>query len=138
MHADLLRTGRWGVKAVGGLAANLALLTLWVDVVGFAAWWAVALNWVLISAAGYVITDRWVFGTMPSPSGVVANVRRFVGMQTTMGIGKFANWLIYVALLPVFDYRISWAIGAVTTFIVTFAGNRYLWVGSSIKRSAEQ
>lgn len=127
LSRDLRRAVRWGVKSVGGLAANLALLTVWVDGLGFAAWWAIGINWVLISLAGYVVTDRWVFGGTPSPAGLVANARRWVGMQSVMGIGKLVNYLVYVLFLPVVDYRVAWVIGAVLTFLATFSGNRWLW-----------
>lgn len=126
---DLRRAIRWGIKSVGGLLANLGLLTIWVDGLGLAAWWAVGINWVLISLAGYVVTDGWVYQETPSPSGLVANARRYVGMQGVMGLSKVANWGIYVVLLPVVDYRVAWAVGAVVTFIATFAGTRTLWSG---------
>lgn len=118
---------RWGVKSVGGLVANLALLTVWVDGVGFAAWWAVALNWLIISVAGYVVADRWVFRTTPSPTGAVQTARRWLSMQSIMAISKLVNWVIYLALLSVTDYRVAWTAGAVVTFVATFAGNRWIW-----------
>ncbi len=128
MHRQLFR---WGVKSVGGLAANLLLLTLWVDVVGWAAWWAVGINWILIAIVGYVVTDQWVFLGADSPKAVLGHVRQFIGMQTVMTSGKAINYLIYVVLLPVVDYRIAWVIGAVVTFVGTYLGNRYLWTSDS-------
>jgi putative flippase GtrA len=129
-HRDARRLVRWGLKAVGGLAANLALLTLWVDVVGFAAWWAVGINWLLISLVGFAVTDRWVYGATDSPDGWMALARRYLGLQSVMAGSKAANWLLYVALLPVVDYRVAWALGAVVTFLATFAGSRWLWTAS--------
>lgn len=126
-RTDLARSVRWGIKSVGGLAANLGLLTVWVEWAGFAAWWAIGINWLLISLGGYLVTDQWVFGETPSPAGLVANARRFVAMQSVMGAGKLVNYLVYVALLPVADYRIAWLVGAALTFLATFSGNRWLW-----------
>lgn len=126
---DLRRAIRWGIKSVGGLVANLALLTVWVDGLGLAAWWAVGINWVVISLVGYVVTDGWVYRQTPSPSGLISNARRYVGMQGVMGLSKVANWGIYVVLLPVVDYRVAWAVGAVVTFLATFGGTRALWSG---------
>lgn len=131
MRDDIRRMVRWGVKSVGGLAANLLLLTLWVDVVGFAAWWAVGINWVLVSIVGYLVTDNWVFRDAKSASGLVDNVKRYLGMQGVMSAGKAANYAIYIGLLSVVDYRVAWATGAVVTFTVTFAGNRWLWTRGS-------
>jgi putative flippase GtrA len=122
---------RWGIKSVGGLLANLALLTLWVDVVGFAAWWAIGINWILVSLVGYVVTDRWVFANGESATGLVGNIKRYIGMQGVMSTGKAANYVIYLGLLSVVDYRIAWTVGAIVTFAVTFAGNRWLWVSDS-------
>lgn len=130
-RADLRRAVRWGVKSVGGLLANLTLLTGWVDGLGLAAWWAVGINWVLISVAGYAVSDQWVFSGAASPADLVSHVRRYVGMQSVMVVGKLGNWLIYVALLGAVDYRLAWTAGAVATFLVTFAGNRWLWVSDT-------
>lgn len=124
---DLRRAARWAVKSVGGLAANLALLTVWVDGLGLAAWWAIGINWLLISAAGYVVADRWVFRATPSPTGLVAHARQWLGMQSVMAASKLANYLLYLALLPVVDYRLAWAVGAAVTFAGTFLGTRLLW-----------
>jgi len=124
---DLRRAVRWGLKSVGGLLANLALLTIWVDGLGLLAWWAVGINWVVMSLVGYVVADRWVFPATPSPTGVVANARQWLRMQSVMATSKVANYLLYLALLPIVDYRLAWAIGAVVTFAVTFLGNRLLW-----------
>jgi putative flippase GtrA len=130
-RSDWRRLIRWGVKSVGGLGANLALLTVWVDGLGFAAWWAVGINWALISVAGFVVTDRWVFQTGNSPDTWCGLARRYLGMQGVMTLGKIANWLLYVALLPLVDYRAAWTVGAVATFLGTFAGNRWLWVSDT-------
>lgn len=127
MHDDIRRMVRWGVKSVGGLVANLLLLTLWVDVVGFAAWWAVGINWILISIGGYLVADNWVFRDGKSATGLVDNVKRYLGMQGVMSTGKAANYVIYLGLLSVVDYRVAWATGAVVTFLVTFVGTRWLW-----------
>jgi putative flippase GtrA len=128
---------KWGLKAVGGLALNLALLTVWVDGLGFAAWWAVGINWVLISLVGYVVTDLWVFRGEDSPAGLVSHIKQYVGMQTVMATSKGANWAIYVALLSVgVDYRVAWLTGAVVVFLGTFAGNAILWRRLSVSESA--
>lgn len=126
--ADVRRAVRWGIKSVGGLGANLLLLTLWVDVVGFDAWWAVGINWVLVSAVGYFVADNWVFSDGESAAGILGNFKRYLSMQAMMSVGKAANYLIYVGLLPVVDYRVAWSAGAVLTFCITFAGNRWLWI----------
>jgi len=130
-RADLRRGVRWGAKSLGGLGLNLALLTVWVDLVGLAAWWAVGINWVLISLIGYVVTDAWVFGGSESPAGLRAHIQRYVGMQSVMTASKVANYLIYVALLNHVDYRVAWLVGAVVTFTASFSGNRWLWVSDS-------
>lgn len=125
-------TGRelvaWGVKSVGGLALNLALLTVWVDGLGVSPELAIFPNWVLISVLGYVFTDRVVFPDGVSPVGYVATLRRYLGMQSVMLLSKGINYGIYVALLWFdIDYRVAWAIGAVVTFSVSFAGTQTLW-----------
>lgn len=123
---------RWAVKSVGGLLANLALLTVWVDMVGFEAWWAVGINWVLIAIAGYAVTDQWVFLGADSPGKLVGHVRQFIEMQAVMTSGKIVNYGIYLVLIGLVDYRIAWTVGAAITFIGTFLGNRYLWTSDSL------
>lgn len=126
---------RWGVKSIGGLAANLALLTVWVDYVGIRPEVAIAINWTLISAAGYVATDQWVFASESSPSGVTGHVRRFIGMQTVMASGKAVNYAIYVGLIWAgMDYRLAWVVGAVAVFAATFGGNKMLWSSAVAQR----
>jgi len=119
---------RWGGKAVGGLAANLALLTVWVDGLGWPPELAVLLNWLLISVAGYWVTDRWVYPDGRSPSGVRANLRRYLGLESVMLASKAVNYGIYLALLYVsVEYRIAWVVGAVVTFALSYVGSRLLW-----------
>lgn len=119
---------RWGVKSVGGLAANLALLTLWVDYLGIWPELAIGINWVLISIAGYAVTDRWVFREADSPRGVGANLKRYVGMQSVMAGGKAVNYVLYVGLMWAgVEYRVAWVVGAVVVFAATFTGNKVLW-----------
>lgn len=128
---DLRELVAWGVKSVGGLALNLALLTVWVDYVGISPELAIFPNWVLISCLGYVFTDRVVFSSSVSPVGWLANIRRYIGMQSVMLLSKGLNYAIYVGLLWVgTEYRLAWAIGAVVTFGVSFVGNRTLWTRS--------
>lgn len=121
----------WGLKSVGGLVLNLALLTVWVDYVGLAAELAIFPNWLLISLLGYVFTDRVVFPSAESPVGWIAKGRRYIGMQSVMALSKALNYGIYVVLLWVnVEYRIAWVIGAVVTFSISFLGNRRLWTRS--------
>jgi|AKVG01.1.fsa_nt_gi putative flippase GtrA len=127
------QTVRWGIKSVGGLLANLALLTVWVDLVGVPAELAAVINWVLISIIGYVVTDRWVFRESASPMGVVENIKRYAGMQSVMLVSKGLNYVIYLALFWTgVDYRVAWVVGAGIVFVVSFAGNRWLWHSSPI------
>jgi putative flippase GtrA len=126
---------RWGAKAAGGLAANLALLTLWVDGLGFAAWWAVGINWLLLSVVGYVVTDQWVFASATSPGDWPGRVRRWLGAESVMLASKAVNYVIYLALLSLVDYRVAWTIGAVASFTMSFCGTRWLWTGRVSTRS---
>ncbi len=118
---------RWAIRALGGLLANLALLTLWVDYFGVPEWFAVLPNWVILSTVMYVVNDRWVFAELGSPGSVIGHVRQFIGSESIMVAGKAFNYVLYLGLLPLTDYRIAWTLGAVAAFVVTFAGNRWWW-----------
>lgn len=118
---------RWGVKSVGGLAANLVLLTLWVDGVGIGPALALPVNFVLISAASYVVTDRWVFADGVTPDSWRAHARQWAGTEAAMLAGKAANYVIYLVLLPFEDYRVAWVVGAVATFLLTYGLNQWWW-----------
>jgi putative flippase GtrA len=122
---------RWGVSAVGGLLANLALLTLWVDGVGVPAWAAIGINWLLLSVTHYAVADRWVFAQAASATSVRGHVRQFSGMQAIMTSGKLVNYLLYLGLLRVVDYRIAWTVGAVVVFCWSFGANRKWWARQS-------
>lgn len=118
---------RWAVRATIGLALNLALLTLWVDHVGLRAELAIIPNWVLLSTAMYVVTDRWVFAEFGSPPSLVAHLKQFVGSESIMFASKAANYGIYVVLLQVIDYRLAWVAGAGVTFVASFGLNHLWW-----------
>lgn len=118
----------WGLKSVGGLLLNLALLTVWVESGLLSAELAIFPNWLLISVLGYLFTDRVVFTDGSSPVGWLATGRRYLSMQGVMAVSKALNYGIYVALLWLdVPYQLAWAIGAVVTFGVSFIGNRFLW-----------
>lgn len=121
------QTVRWFGKSLAGLVLNLALLTVWVDGLGLEAWWAVGINWILLAAMGYVLADQWVFQNFSSPGSLRSHARQFVSMQGVMGAGKVLNYIVYVLLLQLVDYRLAWVAGAGVSFSITLAGNRYLW-----------
>jgi len=123
---------RWGIRSVGGLLANLALLTFWVDGVGVPAWLAIVPNWVILSTLGYVVTDRWVFAGYGSPDSRLGHVRQFLGSESIMIASKAVNYGIYLGLLSLIDYRLAWVVGAVATFVLTFGGNRWWWARSPV------
>jgi len=127
---------KWGLKAVGGLAANIVLLTFWVDYVGLAAWAAIIPNFLLISAVGYTVTNRWIFPDGVSPSTFRGHVRQYAGMQAANLAGKAGNYAVYLVLLPVVDYRAAWVVGAAVTFALTFGLNKLWWDGSPIAKRA--
>jgi len=112
---------------VGGLLANLALLTLWVDHFGVPEWLAILPNWVILSLTMYAINDKWVFSELGSASSWAGHARQFIGSESIMMLGKGLNYVIYIALLAMVDYRIAWTVGAVVAFLLTFGGNRWWW-----------
>lgn len=122
---------KWGVSSVGGLVANLVLLTVWVDGAGIPPEFAVVINFVLISAGSYALANWWVFADGVSPATARGHAKQWAGMETGMVAGKAANYVIYLALLPVTDYRIAWTVGAVATFGVTYGLNKLWWERSS-------
>jgi len=126
---------KWGLKAVGGLVANLVLLTIWVDVVGLPAWVAIAPNFAIISCAGYLIANRYIWADGVSPTGWRAHAVQYAGMQSATLAGKAGNYLLYVLLLPAIDYRLAWVVGAVLTFLLSFAGNHWWWTRSGVAES---
>jgi putative flippase GtrA len=128
---------KWGLKAGGGLAANVALLTVWVDGLGIQPWAAIPINFVLISLAGYTLTNRWIWPGGVSPSSWREHLRQYLGMQAANFGGKTANYALYLVLLPVADYRLAWVAGAGATFLLTYVLNRYWWTQrSAIAESA--
>lgn len=119
---------RWGVKAVAGLGANLALLALWVEVVGIHPAIAVLINWVLISLAGYAITEKWVFRQREATD---SHVRRYLGLQGVMLGSKAVNYVIYIGLLAAgVPYLLAWVLGAGMSFVLSYSGARSLWTRS--------
>lgn len=118
---------RWGIRAVGGLAVNIILLTFWVEYVGLAEWLAIIPNWVILSVTMYAVTDKWVFAGFESASSLAGHVKQFAGSESIMLAAKGLNYAIYLGLLSLIDYRLAWIVGAVISFGVTFLGNRWWW-----------
>jgi len=119
---------RYGLKAVGGLVAGLALLTVWVDVVGIPPAWAALLNMALLGVIGTAVLDRWVYReTMPATS-IRGFAKRFVGTQGAMLASKSVNYLVYLALLSLAPYQAAWVAGAVVSFGLSFLLTRG-WFG---------
>jgi putative flippase GtrA len=120
---------KWGAKALAGLALNIALLTVWVDYVGLSEALAIIPNFLIISALGYVVTNRWIWPEGVTPDTITGHARQYLGMQAANGTGKVANYAIYLVLLSWVPYQLAWVIGAVLTFAVTFALNHWWWSG---------
>jgi putative flippase GtrA len=127
---------KWGLKAVGGLLANLALLTFWVEWVGLPPWLAIAPNFLLISVAGYAVANWWIWPEGVTPATWRGHLTQYVGMQVANLGGKVANYLLYLGLIPLVDYRVAWLVGAVVTFLLTFVLNRAWWTRSAIAERA--
>jgi len=134
--SDLRQMVLWGVKAVGGLAANLLLLTICVDGVGLDPAVAIFPNFVIISAIGYTLTNRYIFSDGVSPTSLRMHAVQYAGMQAANLGGKAVNYLIFLVLIPMMDYRLAWLAGAVATFLVTFALNKAWWERSSVAERA--
>lgn len=122
----------WAGKALGGLAANLVLLTLWVDGLGVGPAVAVFPNFVLISLASYGLANRYIFPEGVTPESLRGHAIQYAGMQAATLTGKVANYALYLVLLPRVDYRLAWVVGAVATFLLTFALNRAWWSRSTV------
>lgn len=124
------RVAKWGLKSVGGLAVNVALLTLWVDYVGLSPALAIIPNFIIISAVGYTVTNHWIFADGVTPTTLRGHATQYTGMQAANLVGKAANYLLYLLLLPLVAYQVAWVVGAVVTFGVTFSLNRWWWTSS--------
>jgi putative flippase GtrA len=118
---------KWGLKSVGGLAANIFLLTVWVEYIGLSPAVAIIPNFFIISTGSYIITNTWIFPHGVSPSGFYEHAAQWVGMQSAMLGSKGLNYILYLALIPVVDYRLAWIVGAAATFFVSFTLIKLWW-----------
>lgn len=123
-HVSLIK---WGLKAVGGLALNVLLLTFWVEIAGLNEALAIVPNFLIISTLGYTVTNRWIWPDGISPTTARGHARQYAGMQAANGIGKAANFGVYLVMLSWVPYQAAWILGAVLTFTLTFALNRWWW-----------
>lgn len=136
MNGTVAQAGKWLAKSLGGLIANLTLLTVWVEWVGLSPAVAIIPNFVIISVVGYTVTNRWIWPDGITPVTVRGHATQYVGMQAANMSGKVANYGIYLVLVPVFDYRLAWVIGAGMTFLITFSLNKKWWERSTLQKSA--
>lgn len=118
---------KWGLKSIGGLIANLALLTVWVEYVGLNEAIAVIPNFVILSAVGYVVTGKYVFSDGLFPKSIAGHIRQYLGQQIFMIASKLLNYGIYLSLLSLMDYRLAWVVGAMVSFGFTFVMIRWWW-----------
>jgi len=119
---------RFGLKGGTGVLVNLALLTVFVDVVAIPPEWAVFCAWAITLVPGYIATDKWVFSIFPSPEGVVGHGQRGGVFYAIMWGGKALNYGIYLVLLHVgLFYQGAWVAGAVAVFPITFGLNYVVW-----------
>lgn len=116
---------RWGLKALGGLGANLAMLAAWVELAGLHPAIAVLINWVVLSIIGYTITEKWVFRQRdPTES----HAKRYLGLQGVMVGSKAINYVLYVGLLALgVPYLLAWVLGAGASFLLSYGGAKSLW-----------
>lgn len=119
---------RYTIKAVGGLAIGLALLTVWVDIVGIPPAWAALLNMALLGVIGTAVLDRWVYRGTRAATSLRGFAERFAGVQGSMLASKGLNYLLYLVLLPVLPYQVAWLAGAVLSFSVSYLLTRG-WFG---------
>lgn len=136
MNQTIAQALKWFAKSVGGLVANLALLTVWVEYVGLSPAVAVLPNFVIISVVGYSVTNRWIWPNGITPATVRGHVTQYAGMQAANLSGKVANYGVYLVLIPFADYRLAWVIGAGVTFVITFFLNKQWWERSAITQGA--
>lgn len=132
---NLVSLTKWGLKSVGGLALNVVLLTVWVEYGGLSPAIAIVPNFLIISALGYTVTNKWIWPSGVTPSGLRAHARQYLGMQAANGAGKAANYAIYLALIPHAQYQLAWVTGAILTFLVTFGLNQWWWTTRQSARS---
>lgn len=126
---------RFGVKGVGGLAANLALMTVFVEWAGIPPQFAVIISAVVLMLVGYQVVNRWVFGDHDGPDNLKAHLKRSLTFYAVQWGGKAVNYVIFIGLLDRVPYQAAWTIGAVSVFFVTFGANRWVWTRSAIAES---
>lgn len=136
MNQTVIQGLKWLAKSVGGLLANLKLLTLWVEYANLSPAIAIIPNFFIISVVGYTVTNRWIWPDGVTPSNVRGHLTQYAGMQAANAGGKMGNYAVFLVLLPFVDYRVAWVIGAGVTFLITFSLNKRWWERSMIPQSA--
>jgi putative flippase GtrA len=119
---------RYGTTGAAGLAVNVSLLVVLVDVLGYSPVWSPAVSTAVALSLTLVATQVWVFARHE------AGDRRSLAARApsyylVMVVGKALNYGIY---LPLYDagvaYPVAWVIGSVVVFFGTFAANRFVWI----------
>lgn len=119
---------KFGLKGVGGLLANLTLLTILVDIAGLPPQWAIFGAWAMLVIPHYLVTERLVFSAFKSPTTTLQHGQRGAMFYGVMWSGKGLNYAIYLALLEVgVLYQLAWAAGSIMAFPWTFGANYWLW-----------
>lgn len=119
---------RFGITGGAGLVANLVLLSVIVEILGFHEAYAAILSTSIVLLGGFILTNWWVFSSIDSKDSPKGLMKRGISYYAIMLSGKGINYIIYLILLS-YDiwYLMAWIIGSFLVFIGTFSANRFIW-----------
>lgn len=119
---------KYFVKGVGATLANVALMSVLVELGGLQPAVAAVVSTCGLLTIGYVVMNKWVFDDADTPD---SHLKRGLKYYAVILTGKGVNYAIFVGLLSLgLWYPAAWVVGSGIAFLGTFSGNRYLWEGT--------
>lgn len=119
----LLEIIRYGAKGGSTLLANVALMSVLVELVGIPPEIAAIISTSAMVCVGYLLMHFWVF---PS-SNPDSHIRRGLTYYALILAGKAVNYVLFLALLGILPYPVAWIGGAGIVFLGLFTANRRLF-----------
>lgn len=126
-YSTFVRQGvKFAITGGSGLVANLALLSLLVELTSFPEEYAAIISTGIVLIGSFLLTDYWVFSNIGNDA--TTTKQRGVGYFTVMIAGKMANYALYLLFLSLgISYQAAWLIGSIFVFSLTFSTNHLLW-----------
>ena len=119
---------RFGITSSSGLLINLSILSFLVEIAGVGESIAGLISMSVTPIIVFPAVNNWVFNASLTDRHIIVQVKRFFGYYSSIMLSKAVNYVIYIILLSIGGwYLVSWVVGSVATFLMTYLINKFIF-----------